>query len=76
MTLATIKNLIETSIATKQALLADEVLLAKVGELVENAIRCIRQGGKVIFAGNGGSFADAQHLSAEFLSRFMCDRAP
>jgi D-sedoheptulose 7-phosphate isomerase len=30
----------------------------------------------VIFAGNGGSFADAQHLSAEFTSRFLFDRAP
>jgi D-sedoheptulose 7-phosphate isomerase len=29
-----------------------------------------------VFAGNGGSFADAQHLSAEFTSRFMVDRAP
>ena len=30
----------------------------------------------VIFAGNGGSFADVQHLSAEFISRFLFDRAP
>jgi D-sedoheptulose 7-phosphate isomerase len=36
----------------------------------------LQAGGKVIFAGNGGSFADAQHLSAEFISRFMFDRAP
>jgi D-sedoheptulose 7-phosphate isomerase len=36
----------------------------------------LRTGGKIIFAGNGGSFADAQHLSAEFISRFMFDRAP
>ncbi len=33
-------------------------------------------GGKIIFAGNGGSFADAQHLSAELTSRFAFDRAP
>ena len=30
--------------------------------------------GKIIFCGNGGSFADAQHLSAEFTSRFLFDR--
>ena len=36
----------------------------------------LRASGKIIFAGNGGSFADAQHLSAEFVSRFLVDRAP
>ena len=34
----------------------------------------LRSGGKIIFCGNGGSFADAQHLSAEFTSRFLFDR--
>ena len=34
----------------------------------------LRAGGKIIFCGNGGSFADAQHLSAEFTSRFLFDR--
>ena len=34
----------------------------------------LRSGGKIVFCGNGGSFADAQHLSAEFVSRFMFDR--
>ena len=33
-----------------------------------------KSGGKIIFCGNGGSFADAQHLSAEFTSRFLFDR--
>ena len=32
--------------------------------------------GKIIFAGNGGSFGDAQHISAEFTSRFLFDREP
>ena len=31
--------------------------------------------GKIIFAGNGGSFADSQHLAAEFISRFLFDRS-
>ena len=39
-------------------------------------LSALREGGKIIFAGNGGSFADAQHLSAEFTSRFLIDRAP
>jgi D-sedoheptulose 7-phosphate isomerase len=36
---------------------------------------CLASKGKVIFAGNGGSFADSQHLTAEFISRFLFDRS-
>ena len=39
-------------------------------------MKALQAEGKIIFAGNGGSFADAQHLSAEFTSRFLFDRAP
>jgi D-sedoheptulose 7-phosphate isomerase len=67
---------IHASIAVKQAVLADEVLLRQVAQLADVCLTALRGGGKVIFAGNGGSFADAQHLSAEFTSRFMFDRAP
>lgn len=76
MSLAAIRNQIEASIAIKQSLLSDIALLEKVARLAENTVQCLKQGGKIIFAGNGGSFADAQHLSAEFISRFMFDRAP
>ena len=37
---------------------------------------CLREGGKVMFCGNGGSAADAQHLAAELMGRFLNDRAP
>ncbi|MES2510122.1 MAG: SIS domain-containing protein [Pseudomonadota bacterium] len=67
---------IQASIAVKQALLQDEALLEKVTQLADDCLAALKRGGKVIFAGNGGSFADAQHLSAEFTSRFMFDRAP
>src|SRR5204863_1440518 len=36
----------------------------------------LRAGGKVLLAGNGGSAADAQHISGELLSRLMFDRSP
>src|SRR5215475_2123385 len=36
----------------------------------------LRGGGKVMFCGNGGSAADAQHLAAELMGRFLRDRAP
>ena len=76
VTLDVIRAEIHASIAVKQAVLADEVLLRQVAQLADVCLSALRGGGKVIFAGNGGSFADAQHLSAEFTSRFMFDRAP
>jgi D-sedoheptulose 7-phosphate isomerase len=36
---------------------------------------CLRAGGKLLFFGNGGSAADAQHLAAEFVGRFVRKRA-
>jgi len=56
--------------------LADPALHEQVARLADTCLAALRGGGKVIFAGNGGSFSDAQHLSAEFTSRFMFDRAP
>jgi len=73
---AAIRERVESSIGVKQALLADDALLRQTEALVRACVAALRAGGKVIFAGNGGSFADAQHLSAEFTSRFMVDRAP
>lgn len=67
---------ITDSIGTKQALLADTALLEQIAGLAQSCLKALKAGGKIIFAGNGGSFADAQHLSAEFTSRFLFDRAP
>jgi D-sedoheptulose 7-phosphate isomerase len=67
---------IAASIAVKQLVLADDALLQQVSTLAQACVAALKAGGKIIFAGNGGSFADAQHLSAEFTSRFMFDRAP
>ncbi len=71
-----IRDQIAASIAVKQAILADEQLIGKIEKLAAYCVQSLQTGGKVIFAGNGGSFADAQHLSAEFILRFMFDRAP
>lgn len=60
----------------KQAI-ADSLKLKKsIIELSVNVLRTLKEGGKIIFCGNGGSFADSQHLAAEFVSKFMRDRAP
>jgi D-sedoheptulose 7-phosphate isomerase len=76
MNLTAIREQIVASIAVKQAFLADEKLIGQIEKLAADCVQSLQSGGKVIFAGNGGSFADAQHLSAEFISRFIFDRAP
>ncbi len=65
---------IEDSIQTHQALRADESVLATVVRSSQLMIDAFKRGNRVIFAGNGGSAADAQHLAAEFVSRFAFDR--
>lgn len=71
-----IKREIEASMAVKGAVLNDSLMIEQVRSLVNVCLQSLKAGGKIIFAGNGGSFADAQHLSAEFTSRFQFDRAP
>ena len=71
-----IQDEIKASIAVKEATLQDEHLLSQLSELIDACLSSLQQGGKIIFCGNGGSFADAQHLFAEFTSRFLFDRAP
>ncbi len=53
------------------AAMADQVALAG-----DHIVRSLRAGGKVMFCGNGGSAADAQHLAAEFVGRFLVERRP
>ena len=67
---------IKESISVKEKLLNDLNLLKKISELSDSCLKSIKAGGKIIFAGNGGSFADSQHLTAEFVSRLRFDRSP
>ena len=69
-----IKEIISSSIETKQKLLADEGLLKKICDTVDAIVNAFRNGNRVYFCGNGGSAADAQHLAAEFSGRFYKDR--
>jgi D-sedoheptulose 7-phosphate isomerase len=54
----------------------DRDLLAAIGGIADRIAQTLRAGGKLLIAGNGGSAADAQHVAAEFLSRFGFDRTP
>ena len=56
------------------AMLADAGLIAVTSAAAQSCIDSLRRGGKVLFAGNGGSAADAQHMAGEFVSRFAFDR--
>ena len=56
------------------AMLADEKLLRSLESAAAALVACMKNGGKVLLAGNGGSAADAQHIAGEFVSRFAFDR--
>lgn len=62
------------SIALKQSVLEDTALMQQVTDLGHLLIDRYKQGSKLLVAGNGGSAADAQHIAAEFVSRFNFDR--
>ena len=70
-----IKN-IQESIRLKTELLDNEEIINNSNMIAEKIIECYKNGNKVFFCGNGGSFADAQHLSAELSGRFYFDRDP
>lgn len=69
-----IKKDIEESAAVKNLILNDTPTIGLINEIAEECINTLNKGGKVIFCGNGGSFADAQHLSAEFTGKYAFDR--
>ena len=69
-----IKQIIHDSITVKQLLLQDETVIAKLDMISNLLVTAFQNGKKVLFCGNGGSAADAQHLAAEFSGRFYLDR--
>ena len=70
----TILSIIQASIDTKLAILQDEKMIDAIQESVEKITTAFKNGNKILFCGNGGSAADAQHLAAEFSGRFYKDR--
>ena len=68
-----IEAIIEQSIEQHRLLYACTDQIAAAADLM---IGALRQGGKIMFAGNGGSAADAQHLAAELVNRFLLNRRP
>ena len=71
------KNIIQSSfkesIKLKSKIL-NSSLIDQIQQVGLELVKILENEGKVIFAGNGGSFSDSQHLTAEFISRFLIDR--
>jgi D-sedoheptulose 7-phosphate isomerase len=67
-----IRKRVQESIRVKQAF--DEDLFGRIQESARAVIEAYRNKRKVVFMGNGGSAADAQHLAAELVGRFAKDR--
>ena len=71
-----IREKIIESIEVKTALLEDQTLLDNIQKVSDVIVSALNDGKKVLFCGNGGSAADAQHLAAELSGRFYYDRPP
>ena len=69
-----IKNIIPSAIDLNKLVLQNDILLSQIKIVTEVLTQCFESGNKVLFCGNGGSAADAQHLAAEFSGRFYLDR--
>ncbi len=69
-----INSIIQASINVKQQILTDAALQQTIADCVTLIVQAFKNGNKVLFCGNGGSAADAQHLAAEFSGRFYIDR--
>tara|TARA_A100001015_G_C15038126_1_gene737645 strand:+ start:1589 stop:2179 length:591 start_codon:yes stop_codon:yes gene_type:complete len=69
-----IQDILEENINLHKDILSNNHFIQKIDKVVTTCLNSINNGGKLIFCGNGGSFADAQHLSAEFTVRFKTNR--
>ena len=69
-----IKDIIRASAEVKNNILSDDRLLQTIKDCVDIIVAAFKNGNKILFCGNGGSAADAQHLAAELSGRFYTDR--
>lgn len=69
-----LKTRVAEHIEVAAAVQADVRLHELAGKAAQRIISCYRRGGKVILMGNGGSAAEAQHMAAEFLGKFLLER--
>ncbi|HEY3488074.1 MAG TPA: D-sedoheptulose 7-phosphate isomerase [Gammaproteobacteria bacterium] len=74
LTIDYIKENVQAAVKLKQAILQDEQLLQNILSVAAACVAALRKGNKLLFAGNGGSAGDSQHLAAEIVGRYKFDR--
>ena len=74
-TLEIIKSQLDESVRVKQALLSDAALMETIAQMADVMVEAYKAGHKTLWAGNGGSAADAQHMAGELVNKFSFDRA-
>ena len=72
--IGTIKEQMAEAVKVKQALLSDEALMEKIAQVADVMVNAYKSGHKTLWAGNGGSAADAQHMAGELVNKFSFDR--
>ena len=70
----TIKGQMAESVRVKQRMLEDDALVEKIEDIAGLIVDAYRSGNKTMWAGNGGSAADAQHMAGELVNKFTFDR--
>ncbi len=71
-----IKQIISESILVKQHILLNNDILEEIHHVIDTIVHAFKNDKKLLFCGNGGSAADAQHLAAELSGRFYINRDP
>ena len=69
-----VKARIKESVEVKNRILADEKMIYAIQQIADVMTCSIKQGGKILFCGNGGSASDALHLTGEIVGRFQKER--
>ena len=67
-------KIFKESCRVKEAFINDN--LGRLVNIIEVLTAALKAGNKILIFGNGGSAADAQHIAAEFVNRFMIERPP
>ena len=71
-----VQQIINESIDVKTAVMGDASFIRNIEKVAEICTMALKAGSKVLFCGNGGSAADAQHIASELSGRFYIDRRP
>lgn len=71
-----IKSVISQSIDLKRYIMEDDEIITQILKVITVVVNSVRNGKKILIAGNGGSAADSQHMAAELVGRLNAERNP